>query len=216
MVVTVNNEKVIIPSSWEELKTGTWIRIIRDWQPEIKDIAQKDYFELFKILTGKKWKGFLPNPKNEAKVWSCVRWVIEQPFEFSEKPDSIIIRNKLIKIPPIGSLSIGQNIYLRQKLEKVEDIRLLIAKAVAVYLQPLVDECKFDVEKAKELEDEIMLMPVCKVYPLGFFLLIRAINSGWKPLSGLNLILSNLVTRLRLTLLKWQRLTGSQGLMTYL
>ena len=215
MVVTVNNEKVRIPSSWEELKTGTWIRIIRDWQPEIKDIAQKDYFELFKILTGKKWKGFLPNAKNEEKVWSCVRWVIEQPFDFAEKPESIIIRDKLIKIPPIGSLSIGQNIYLRQQLEKTEDIRLLIAKATAVYLQPLVDECKFDVEKAKELEDEIMLMPVCKVYPVGFFLLIRAINSGWKPLSGLNLTVSNLVTRLRLMFQRWQRLTGSQGLMTY-
>lgn len=53
-----------------------------------------------------------------------------------------------------------------------------ISFAVAVYLQPFYDKAEFDLDRAKNLEQFILQMPIKEIYPVGFFLLTKQLKSG--------------------------------------
>lgn len=178
--VKLNGTRFECPASWMEITTGQYIRVIKEWDRD-KDIADRDYFKLFNILTNGKFTGFENTTENDVTILSCVGWVITEEFQFDKRlPKVLDIAGKIIDIPRDPTeLSIGQNIHLRRDfIDKSELLEENIAIATAIFLQPLIDGKKFHVERAKELAKEIEKMPAYLIYPIGFFLLQRALNFG--------------------------------------
>jgi hypothetical protein len=219
MVVTLNGKRYDIPGCYEELKVKHYRQIL-NWETD-KPIHERNFFKLFCILSETQFTEFKASAENEQTIWNCVRWIIEQPFQFSnDVPKVLQIGDKIVSIPKnLGSLSIGQNIIMRQILEsakaymdkdgKVYDYDCY-DKAVAIYLQPLVDESKFDWDKAQELAKVIDEMPIYLIRPIGFFLLGRAIEDGKRQTRNLRQTQSSRILNLKGMLPNWRWL-GSLG-----
>jgi hypothetical protein len=86
------------------------------------------------------------------------------------KMDSITIKGKKITIPKeLGNYSIGQAIQCRALLSRAETYDEVIARAAAIYLQPIVTGLPFSMSLIKPIEEELLVMPVTEVLPVGFF-----------------------------------------------
>lgn len=178
MTVTITTsegkKKVKVPESWEDVTTDQYQRLHSDWDSE-------NIVQLFSILTGESYKGLYEskNKELESSLYHCVSFVLETQFKFVKVPKEIKLHGRAIKIPKnVGSLSIGQNIHVREKLEKCKVIDEAISVAISVYLQPLYDRAPFDFERAMEFHDEVLKMPITETYPIGFFLLSHATRDG--------------------------------------
>ena len=165
LVLTANEDKKLsCITCWEECNTGLFQKIVREWEPE-KPIEERNPVLLFSILTGTDFKVTLTakDDQLESAIYQCIAFVYVQDMFFkSEKAPQIFEWNKkLITIPKdLGSLTIEQNMHLRRALEKANKMEELIAFAMAIYLQPLIDGGEFDLEKAKRLEADIEKMPI--------------------------------------------------------
>lgn len=211
MVVKLNDIKYECPVCWEEVKVKHHQRMISEWDAS-KQIADRDYFKLFTILTDSDFKQFHSTAVNEVTIWNAIRWVIEQPFKFSnEMPKALQICGKSIVLPTkVGDLSIGQNIHLRQAIDQSQalfDDKGNIVEysnyslAVAIYLQPLIDGKKFDYERALEVEKDILEMPAYKIRPIGFFIAANVLKYGRMPVRNwLKTLANHIKTRRRMWL----------------
>ena len=176
--------KAPIPTS-----TDLYQRIIKDWDG-------KDLVRIFSILTGMEYKALSTTHDLalEESLIEATRYIYESPMDWKEAkvPESITINSREVKIPKrIEGFSMGQSILVRQKLDTVKTYDECISYAIAVYIQPYLDESDFDAERALELEADIKLMPITQTFALGFFLLrplMRRGLSGWR-------IASLLITR---------------------
>jgi hypothetical protein len=218
MVIKLNGVKHDLASCYHELKTKHYIRIVSEWDND-KPLKDRDYFKLFCILTDTEFKEFKKD--NEALIWKCVKWVLEEPYTFpTEVPKVIELDTKIIDIPKRPEyLSAAQNIVCRQMMEKlpyticdkcnkdnkegckkcygVGSLPVFeagISMAVAIYLQPLVDGDVFDYDKAMALKEKIDEMPAYLIYPVGFFLLKNVIESGGRYMNNLSRTRSSLGT----------------------
>jgi hypothetical protein len=197
--VKLNGKQYHIPSCWEEVTTGQYIQIISKWDPE-KDIADRDYFKLLRILTDGSFSGMDNTVENQVTLTSLLGWVVVQPFEFTkELPAVLQIGGKNIPIPEHPrDLSIGQNIHLRRDyIDKSKYLEENIAIATAIYLQPVIDNSLFKMSRAQKIAKEIEQMPINLIYPIGFFLLNNALKFGQKPEKTWPRIQSNLKKTLR-------------------
>lgn len=177
--VLFNGKKQHVPSCWEEVTTRQYISILKDWEPEL-DIADRDYFKLLNILTDNK-HNYDRSVENEVTLINLVGWVIFQPPEFREKAIPLVLnyKGKLVDVPrETSELSIGQNIHLRREIEKTKILEENITIATAIFLQPKIDETKFDLTRAREIAKEMEKMPVTLIYPVGFFLLSHVLTPG--------------------------------------
>jgi len=188
--VLFNGKKHLVPSCWEEVTVKQYVSILKDWEPEL-DIADRDYFKLLNILTDNKYH-YDRSVENEVTLISLIGWVIFQPAEFREASIPLVLnyKGKLVDVPrEIKDLSIGQNIHLRREIDKTRIIEENIAIATAIFLQPKIDEGKFDLTRAKEVSKEIEQMPITLIFPIGFFLLSHVLMPGrnsvpiWKRVS---------------------------------
>lgn len=218
--VRLNGTKYDIPSSWgdERFKTRHYIQIVRDWDTD-KDIADRDYFKLLNIFMDGKFSGLEQTIENQVTLINTVGWVVTEPFEFSKKlPKVLEYKGKLIPIPDEPrDLSIGQNIHLRRDfIDKSKVIEENIAIAVAIYLQPTIDNSLFNINRAKEIAVDLEDMPIHLIYPIGFFLLRRALQFGQKPGNHSPLILNNLRLKLGRMWLGWLKSKGYTLLTTFL
>jgi hypothetical protein len=235
MVIKLNGKEHHLASCYHELKTKHYTRIVSDWDND-KPFEKRDYFKLFSILTDTNFKEF--KKENELLIWKCVKWVIEEPFEFSKKvPKVVELDNKIIDIPTRPEyLSAAQNIVCRQMMEKLpytscgceekETCKKCyglgalpvfeagISMATAIYLQPLVDGDVFDYDKAISLKEKIDEMPIYLIYPIGFFLLRNVIESGASYIKNSNRIRFNPVTIYSNIVQSLHRLKGSMALPT--
>jgi hypothetical protein len=203
--IKLNGTKYECPSSWKEITTKQYIRIIKEWDRD-KDIADRDYFKLFNILTDGKFDSYENTTENDVTILDCVGWVITEEFKFSKQlPKVLAIGDRIIDVPQDPSeLSIGQNIHLRRDfIDHSELIEENIAIATAIFLQPLIDNKKFHVERAKELAKEIEKMPAYLIYPIGFFLLQRSMSFGNPSARIWNQIKTSLRQMLRRTSPIW-------------
>jgi len=175
---TLNGKRFKCPSCMEEMTVKQYVRIITEWNEG--DPADRDYLKLLNILTDGEFTSHANTIENDITLFDLVGWVITQPFEFDKKlPKVLYLRDKLIDIPEPGELSIGQNIHLRRDyIDKSKALEENIAIAVAIYLQPIIENRKFHVKRAEELAKEIEQLPIHLIYPIGFFLLKRAQNFG--------------------------------------
>lgn len=213
MVIRINGERKEVPSCFEEITTLQYEKIVKEWELD-KPIEERDYFKLFNILTDSNFTAVESTPELEATIWNVIRWIVEQPFYFSEElPKVLKINEVIVDIPrDIRGLSIGQNIHLKQALSKSKYVEANLSEAVAIYLQPLYDKKKFNYDRAVELKKEIEQMPVYLIRPIGFFLFKNVNQHG----SGLTIFLKkmkiNLMQKLgvaSLTLHKYQGFTRS-------
>ena len=220
MVVDINGQRIKYYDSWDSTTTKQYQGIV-GWEPE-KELIDRDYFKLFKVLYGD-YKSFAKD--NEPKLWELVRWVIDLPFPKLEAPKLLKIRGKYVSIPEdIKLLSIGQNIHARQEIDKAIILRNketgkfidcdCYSIVVAIFLQPLVDGGEFDFNKAKELEKEIAEMPITSIRPIGFFLLTDVLKYGTRPEKTWLQILLNQGKKLKRMLPSWQRFRGLSHSMT--
>lgn len=180
---TVETIKISCPSCYAEMKVRHYIRILKEWE-DGSDIADRDYYKLFDILTDGLYTGFDRTVENQVSLIDLIGWVITEPFEFGKDlPKVLNFKGKFIDIPRSPrELSIGQNIHLRRDyVEQSKKIEENIAIATAIYLQPIIDNSLFKMPRAIEICKEIEEMPINLIYPIGFFLLQRSLRFGMRP-----------------------------------
>jgi len=200
MVISLNGERKEIPSCFEELTTKQYERIISEWGIE-KPLVERDFFKLFQIFCDTDFTDFHATSENEVTIWNAVRWFVESEFQFSEELPKVlqVTHNgisKTITIPKrIEALSIGQNIHLKQLLTKSKYLEEQLSASVAIYLQPLYDEKKFDYDRAMELKESIEQMPAYLIRPIGFFLLKSALPRGTNTVNRWQKMKNNLTER---------------------
>lgn len=206
-----NGKKTKAPVCWQEVTVEQAQAIARDW-----DCTDK--IKLFNILTDTEYETVKQSTEIGGTFWDIIQFAY---FPFSVKnsivPSVFKINGKIISVPKkVGKLSIGQSIAVRERMEQVQErikkasegkehfkkytftegfyFDEMISFAVAVYLQPLYDESKFDDQRALELERDILKMAITDVYALGFFLLSQQLNYGKKSIRHL---LLKIVQRMR-------------------
>jgi len=202
MVIILNGERKEIPSCFEELTTKQWELIV----PELaKPLVERDYFHIFNILSGTSFTDYHATAENEVTIWNAVRWIVEQPFVTNDEfPKVLEIEGKLITLPKrVEKLSIGQNIHLKQLLNDSKYVEENLSSAVAIYLQPIYDNKKFDYDRALELKAIVEQMPMYLIRPIGFFLLTSASVHGNKHMSNWRRILNSLTQRCARMLPRW-------------
>ena len=207
--VKLNGEKYSCPSCWDEMKVRHYIRIIKEWE-DGTDIADRDYFKLANILMDGKFTSFENTADNQVTLINLVGWVITEPFDFSKDlPKVLRFKDKNISIPEDPrDLSIGQNIHLRRDyIEKSNKLEENIAIATAIYLQPIIDDSLFKMNRAEAIAKEIEDLPITLIYPIGFFLLNRAMKFGMPPEKTLLPIKTNLKKTLKKMLRGWLKFT---------
>lgn len=181
LVLEVNGEKKKCPVCWEEVTVSLYQRL--KTEAHEGDHAVK----VFSILTGtdfnKVWEAEAEDL--EAAIYQCTAFVFNSPEEFrtTPVPKTFTLGGKSVLVPgKVGRLTVGQNFVLRGELSKAagegRPLESLLAIALAVYLQPLVDLAPFDVDRTRELEQEVLEMNVYDVFPVAFFLLSRLQSSG--------------------------------------
>jgi hypothetical protein len=206
----LNDKPCKCPTSWQEVKTRQYVRILKEWDPELP-IEDRDYFKLLSILTDSDFSRMEQTIENQVTLTSVLGWVITQPFTFDTTlPKVMEIDGKLVDIPrEPRELSIGQNIHLRRDyIDKSKILEENISIATAIYLQPILDKSHFKMPRAQELAKQIDEMPIALIYPIGFFLLSRALRFGQKPEKNLPPIRTSLKKRLKNLFLRWQKSTS--------
>lgn len=213
-VLKVNGETKSCPMCWESDAATT------DIFQRLKTIPsdQLNLLRAFSVLIGQDYTD-VANSRDkllEAAMYQCASFVLTQDeyFRHIEPPKVIKLRDKNILIPrDMGELTIEQNMHIRKAMYKPGTaLETLISFAMAVYLQPLVDEKPFNLKAARELEKEILSMPISKTFPIGFFFLSKLNESG-QP--GLLSLLLRKMRRLN-SLIKLQSWLGSKSLNLFL
>lgn len=215
VTVVLDGKKILCPGCYEELTTGAYQRAIL-WDTDQPDIAKRDFFKLFSLITGTDFN-IKPTHENDVTIWNAIGWYVTQPFQFSTKLPAVLeIGEKKIIIPKkLGALGSGQNILLRQAIDKSTFMEENISIAVAICLQPLYDESKFDVDRTHELDRLIKDMPIYLTHPIGFFFLQTVGSYGRTHTKSLPLSLGNLKRNLKRMwprLLRWK---NYESLTTY-
>lgn len=203
---------VCFPSAWEELPTGTYQKLISEWDPDIISLSSKSVDKLFQLLAEREVDFSVANLSTDSKVWQAMSFIYEQPIylDLLPLPNFFIIEGKKINVKmKIEQLSIGQNIVMKQSLENAKDLRTLLSKAIAIYLQPKVDGA-FSQDRVNEIEEDIKIMPITSTYSLGFFLLTRLKSSGWTRPKGWRYLMITLALRGRGFLVTLHRLIRLQ------
>jgi len=200
MVMSFGELRKKFPDCYEALTLEQYQRLFTHWDLD-KEVHERDYFKLITILAGFKIED--RTPEKEEAVYQLTRWINEQPFPYSkEVPKFVVIDNRSIEIPKeLGGLSVGQNIMLRQLVDKSKYLEECFSMAIAIYLQPLFDKAPFSYSRAKEFERVIRGMKAKDMYGLGFFLSSRVMRSGWKPSKSLSRTLTSLKQTLKKMLL---------------
>lgn len=204
-----------VPDSWAKCSTDTFQRMATEWEPE-KEVKDRDRVKLYAILCNQSYEA-LANHKDEyldALLWEASRFVYEENANFEELPlpKFLETHGKHILIPKkLGSLTIGQNIHVRQAINKGKDPNGLISLVVATYLQPLIDSVvvegkerlgEFSYERALEIEERIKTLPIKVTYPIGFFFLKKLRPFGtrlwWNLLRTIRMKIKSVLSLLNL------------------
>jgi hypothetical protein len=201
-----------LPDSWENLTTSKYQQIAGEWDGT-------DIVKAFSILSGIPFKNLFEtkDPELEAQLILATSFLFSQPATFKDQPvpDWFEYDGQKYKVKDL-SLSIGQSIHVRQKLDTCKTYDEAISYAIAVSLQPQIDG-EFDVDKAQHLERFIGELPITITYPVGFFLLRPLMNLGKITLSRWQRARIRLLapfTKNAKILHKWQKLNDLSRLNT--
>lgn len=179
-------QKATGPSGWDEVTTGTYQKIMTDWDADKTNIYERDHLKLFNILFDTNITSKI-NSKLSAQIWKCIRFVYDEVYSFTGFPLPIKFRidGAEVTIPKnIEELTVGQNLMARQKLDDAGYWGSM-AYMIAVYLQPLIDDSELKSKRVDELELQLLDMPIAQTYPIGFFLLSERLQYGSQSTSVL-------------------------------
>lgn len=206
------NRELKLPDSWEILPTSKYQQIAGDWD-------QTDIVKAFSILSGIPFKNLFEtkDPELEAQLILATSFLFSQPAKFKDQPvpEWFEYDGQKYKVKDL-SLSIGQSIHVRQKIDTCKTYDEAISYAIAVSLQPQIDG-EFDIDKAVHLERFIGELPITTTYAVGFFLLRplmklgKITSSRWQRVK--NLLLAPFTKNARI-LHKWQKLNDLSRLGT--
>jgi len=180
-----------VPTSWGETSTFLFQRIIKEWDMD-KPIAERDRVKLFSIISGQDYTEVMESENYELQsLLDAVCAYVYYTDLPTDVKDKFMLKDKAVKIPKdLSGMTTGQAIQIRQRMDTVKDIRELISFACSVFIQPYFDgktvndrfkKATFDMERVRELEDEVLKMPITYTYPIGFFFLNRLNRSGMMP-----------------------------------
>jgi len=167
---TTGKRRVSIPETWEEVTVDQFQRI---------HASDKGIITIFSILSNMEYDSIYESTDRrlEEALYSTIKFT-STPLS-TEVPKMVTFDKVEFKVPDkVGSLSIGQNIHVREKFSTVTSYEEVISTAFCVYLQPLIHKCKFDYDKAMELHDRVLKMPITEIYAIGFFLLKPLVSGG--------------------------------------
>lgn len=214
MALKLNGKRYEIPSGWfdKSFTVAKYQRLFAEWDVD-KPVAERDYFKLFCILSCTEFSKFHQTTENEFLIGREIKWFIESNFNlyyqspFDDKPPkTFTFRGVEYKVEHPGELPIGRNIHLKDECKGIRYADQKIAIAIAIFLQPLITNSKFNIEEAREIAKEIEQLPAHEVRPLGFFLLNRAYDYGLTWRKSWLLILINLRESLSRTWQSWLKL----------
>lgn len=143
--------------------------------------------KLFSIITNVDYKDYMSSTDGrlEGIIMQGTQFVYDKSVVLDELavPTFFKYRNKLIQVPTrLRNMTLGQNLFIRRCLYG-KDQRNGICLAVAVYLQPKIDEGAFNSERVEELAAEFREWDIAEIYPLGSFILRRLKQNGNGPTS---------------------------------
>jgi len=149
-----------------ELKLGQYQNIVREVD---FDNLSEDWIKLFNLLTGENFK--VENIEVEIKILNAMSPFLEGISFDKFSPDVIKIMGKEVKLSKqVGNVKIGQAIALLQTTRKLKYVDEGLSKAIAIYLQPLIDNDKFSLTRALEIEKELLEMPAFMFHSWGNFI----------------------------------------------
>lgn len=97
----------------------------------------------------------------------------ENNWDHIELPKTISFENKEIKLPEIEMQSFGQKVIAGQTLRdyKGRIANDLLVRVVAIYLQPIIDNIKFDDDRVDAIKERLLQLPAVEIYPIAAFFL---------------------------------------------
>lgn len=190
-----------MPASKAELTFKQYARLIEEVGYD-KPVEERDWLAAFNILAGTSFKQ-ITSLEEHTKLYTFIEWAIEG-FYFELSKEDFKWHSEKIKMPKTGALSIGQAITLKQSIAKYKFMESSAAAVLAIYLQPLIDKADYSLERAREIEKEIELMPAHLVWTYGFFLHKKLAADGLLFMNSKHATQINLKIWLQLMLLNLQ------------
>lgn len=188
VALKINGVSYQAKTSWDDVTMADFQRIYVQWKDELEKAPEdRDYFKLFCILNDFKFTDFIPTAAIQEAITVLVTWALVIP-NFGPVPKTFSILGNTADIPTsFGMLSIGQNIVMKQLLDKATYNEELLTDAIAIGVQPLIDG-KYISKRVAEFKEDILKRKVSECYELGFFFVARAVRAGlehntnWSPI----------------------------------
>lgn len=187
--ILINGNDYKIPLSWDDISVEKFISL-RAFSDQPYDEA-----DFLSIILDCDKKELLRNQDAdfEFEVFKQLEWYRTQPIHLDKLilPSKIKIGDKELKVPKdIGYKSYGQKISLqdRIKVEKNDDPVEIIPYALAIYFYNDYyggDELPEDEIIENFAEDICMKCSITQAYPVGYFFLMRFVESMSSKLNSL-------------------------------
>ena len=187
--ITILGKEYRIPQSWEEITVEKFL--------DLRAFADMPYdeAEFISIFIDCPKKELLKNddPDFEYEIFKQLSWYRTKPIDFEKLllPSEITIGDKKFKVPrDIGYKTYGQKISLQDRIKvmKSEDPVEIIPYALAIYFYNDYyggDELPED-ELINKFADEVcMKCSITEAYPVGYFFLMRFVESMSSKLNSL-------------------------------
>lgn len=180
--VRIGSISAQLPASWDEVTLGHYIEMA-------KHSDDLSIIRLLSILSGVNYVVLL-NVNAETfdeRVIDHMNF-IREPIDVHSLPEveSLAINGKTYPLPDPGKCTIGQKLALQSQIRIGQDMNTLhadlVATAVAIYMQPLIDGTPFDDERIDSIREMVLQLPLKQVYPAGSFFLHGSVK--YLKLSG--------------------------------
>ena len=161
------NKSVAAPDCWEEVTVGHFINPY---------FLSGDSISLLSSLSGIDRNKLLNTVEDiEGPLTRMVAFIVNDPEGFKGKlTEEFEFRGKKLKVPmDIEVERIGQKILLQDAMRKYSFIYEAIPDAVAIYLQPELNNGVFDDSMLADMREEILLLKIRDVFPIASFFLTK-------------------------------------------
>jgi len=173
--------KHTLPSKWEEVTVKQFIDLEGSKGTE-------NPTKLLSILSGVPLPKIMDTKTNlQLQINEALNFITLNPPNWKELAlrDRYLFYGTFYYIPKNLELeTFGQKILLQNKLNATDNPIEVIAYAIAIYMQKVIDD-RFDEKKAEVLEKEVLQMRITEVYPLAIFFFHQLIKFKRYGVKGL-------------------------------
>lgn len=176
MIKFVFEDKTVrVPSEWEEVTVEHFIN---------PDFLSGNSLSLLANLSGIPRQKLLNTTEDiTGHLYKMVDFMQKDPQGYQKyKPEKITLQGKELDYPKdIEVERVGQKIMLQDAVSKYQFVYEAIPEAIAIYLQPELNDGVFDDAKLPELIEEVKGLRIVDVYPIADFFLTnsrRILKSG--------------------------------------